>query len=106
MNASTRTAQGSGRHDADTPSERTRDTDVTRAAVPEKRYERVDLDRYIVYDDEGPVGYVEAVAPVFVCYVGHPYPHACEVAQIHDFHRAVATVREISLSSRHPKIQA
>jgi len=102
MTASLRTAQGSERYDAESSSA----PDTTPA---EPQYERVDLDRYVVHDD-GPVGYVESVPPVFVCYVGHPYPLAHEVAQVHDFHRAVETVRatsrEISVSPQPPMIQA
>lgn len=98
MTASLRTAHGSERHDIETAT-------APAAATTESHYERVDLDRYVVHDD-GPVGYVESVPPVFVCYVGHPYPLAHEVAQVHDFHRAVAVVREISASSRPPMIQA
>ena len=65
----------------------------------EPLYERVDLDRYVVLHD-GPVGYVEHVHPVFVCYVGHPYPNAAEVAQVHDFHDAVQTVLHRAASIR------
>ena len=57
----------------------------------EPLYERVDLDRYAVLHD-GAVGYVEHVAPVFVCYLGHPYAKASEIAQVHDFHKAVQVV--------------
>ncbi len=60
-------------------------------ASAEPLYERVDLDRYVVLHG-GAVGYIEHVHPVFVCYVGHPYPKADEVAQVHDFHDAVQTV--------------
>lgn len=65
----------------------------------EPLYERVDLDRYVVLHD-GPVGYVEHVAPVFVCYVGHPYHRADEVAQVHDFHDAVRTVLHRAVATR------
>lgn len=65
----------------------------------EPLYERVDLDRYAVLHD-GPVGYVEHVHPVFVCYVGHPYHHADEVAQVHDFHDAVKTVLHRAVATR------
>lgn len=98
MTASLRTAHGSERYDIETAT-------ATVGAETESHYERVDLDRYVVHDD-GPVGYVASVPPVFVCYVGHPFPLAHEVAQVHDFHGAVAVVREISASSRPPMIQA
>nr|WP_201468950.1 hypothetical protein [Microbacterium hydrocarbonoxydans] len=62
-------------------------------------YERVDLERYVVLHD-GPVGYVEHVHPVFVCYVGHPYPHSEEIAQVHDFHNAVKTVLHRAVATR------
>lgn len=61
------------------------------ASAPEPLYERVDIDRYVVLHD-GPIGYIEHVAPVFVCYVGSSYPRAEEVAQVHDFHEAMRTV--------------
>ncbi|MEV7609984.1 hypothetical protein AB0N61_10915 [Microbacterium sp. NPDC089320] len=67
-------------------------------ASAEPSYERVDLDRYVVLHD-GPVGYIEHVHPVFVCYVGHPYPKADEVAQVHDFHEAIQTVRDRAVVS-------
>lgn len=68
-------------------------------ALAEPLYERVDIDRYVVLHD-GPVGYVEHVSPVFVCYVGHPYLRATEVAQVHDFHDAVRTVLHRAVSIR------
>ncbi|MFS0894698.1 hypothetical protein [Microbacterium sp. 179-I 3D3 NHS] len=55
-------------------------------------------------NDDGPVGYVEVVAPVFVCYLGHPYAMAEEIAQVHDFDRAVQIVTERAASSRRPKL--
>ena len=72
------------------------------AAAPdpvEPLYERVDLERYVVLHN-GPVGYVEHVPPVFVCYVGHPYPRAAEVAQVHGFHDAVQTVLHRAVTMR------
>lgn len=60
-------------------------------SAAEPPYERVDLDRYVV-QYHGPIGFVEVVPPVFVCYLGHPYSAAVEVAQVHDFGRAVDTV--------------
>jgi hypothetical protein len=71
----------------------------TTSASVETRYERVDLDRYVVLHD-GPVGYVEHVHPVFVCYVGHPYTHSEEIAQVHDFHDAVKTVLHRAVATR------
>lgn len=75
------------------------------AAPAEPTYERVDLDRYVVLHD-GPVGYVESVPPLFVCYVGHPYPQAEEIAQVHDFHQAIDTVIGRVESARHSKLSA
>lgn len=66
----------------------------------EPPYERVDIDRYAVRGDEGTIGYVEVVPPLFVCYIGHPYPKAEEVAQSYDFHEAVQVVVE-HVSRRH-----
>jgi hypothetical protein len=74
-------------------------------APAEPLYERVDIDRYAVLH-EGTVGYVESVPPLFVCYSGHPYALAEEIAQVHDFHRAVETVVEHAVSVRHPKLSA
>jgi hypothetical protein len=68
-------------------------------------YERVDIDRYAVLN-AGTVGYVESVPPVFVCYSGHPYAQAEEIAQVHDFHLAVQTVAQHAVSVRHPKLSA
>ncbi|WEK62072.1 MAG: hypothetical protein P0Y60_04755 [Candidatus Microbacterium colombiense] len=62
-------------------------------ADSEPRTERIDLDRYVVLTDS-PIGYVEWVAPVFVCYVGHPYRNSEEIAQTHGFDEAVALVTE------------
>lgn len=92
MSATARTANGSiQRESAQTV------TDV-RAPV-EPTYELVDLDRYMIMHD-GPVGYVEVVPPVFVCYAGHPYAKAEEVAQKHDFQSAVQTVIEHAAPAR------
>lgn len=73
---------------------------VEQQPATEPTYELVDMDRYAVMQD-GTVGYVEVVPPVFVCYVGHPYPKAEEVAQRYDFHEAVQTVLEQAAPSRH-----
>ncbi|MFJ4224140.1 hypothetical protein [Microbacterium sp. NPDC089695] len=69
------------------------------APAPEPLFERVDIDRYVVLHD-GPVGYIEHVAPVFVCYVGAPYAQAEEVAQAHDFHDALRVVLHRAASIR------
>ncbi|HTN56131.1 MAG TPA: hypothetical protein VLZ82_08090 [Microbacterium sp.] len=63
------------------------------AAPSEPAFELVDIDRYVVLHD-GPVGYVEVVPPLFICYAGHPYPRAVEVAQVFDFEQAVSCVLE------------
>jgi hypothetical protein len=62
-------------------------------APAEPPYELVDIDRYAVLDD-GPIGYVEVIPPLFICYAGHPYPKAVEVAQVFDFDQAVRRVRD------------
>ncbi|KJQ52598.1 hypothetical protein [Microbacterium sp. SA39] len=67
------------------------------------RAELADFDRYVVSLD-GPIGYVEVVSPVFVCYLGHPYAMAEEIAQVLDFERAVETVAERAAVSRRPKL--
>ncbi|ALX66325.1 hypothetical protein [Microbacterium sp. XT11] len=87
-----------------TPEGSARGTDE--GTVPaEPRFERVDLDRYVVIDG-APIGYVEVVPPVIVCYSGHPYPRAVEIAQVHDFHRAVQVVVDHADSRRRPMISA
>lgn len=101
MTAQIRTPEGSECGEEATPVE----TPQPSAAAAVPAYERVDLDRYVVLHD-GPVGYVEAVPPVFVCYAGHPYPQASEIAQVHDFHDAVATVIDHAVSSGRSKITA
>lgn len=63
------------------------------SAPSEPAFELVDIDRYVVLHD-GPVGYVEVVPPLFICYTGHPYPRAVEVAQVFDFEQAVSCVLE------------
>lgn len=65
----------------------------------EPTHQLVDFDRYII-SHNGPVGYVEVVPPVFVCYVGHPFARAEEVAQVHDFGRAVGIVSERAAASQ------
>lgn len=86
---------GSEKYDADPPMRST--------VVPEPTHELVDFDRYVINHD-GPVGYVDVVAPVFVCYLGHPYARAEEIAQVHDFERAVRLVREQAASSPRHKL--
>lgn len=63
------------------------------------RTERVDLDRYVVVTD-APIGYVEWVAPVFVCYAGHPYRNSEEIAQTHGFDEAVKRVLDRASRNR------
>ncbi|WP_295014878.1 hypothetical protein [uncultured Microbacterium sp.] len=62
-------------------------------------YERVDVDRYAVMLT-GVVGYVDVVPPLFVCYLGHPYPMSIEIAQVHDFELAVKTVQDHAAQAR------
>ncbi|WP_435748449.1 hypothetical protein [Microbacterium sp. PMB16] len=66
-------------------------------------WELHDFDRYVVSQD-GPVGYIEVVSSLFVCYLGHPYALAEEIAQVLDFERAVQIVAERAASSRRPKL--
>ncbi|MBW8761076.1 MAG: hypothetical protein JF592_00640 [Microbacterium sp.] len=98
MSATTRTAHGSAQRESTTTT-----NDVQAPAEP--AYELVDLDRYMIMHD-GPVGYVEVVPPVFVCYAGHPYAKAEEVAQKHDFQSAVQTVIAHAVSARRARLTA
>ena len=86
---------GSAKHDAELPAQST--------ATPEPTYELVDFDRYVINHD-GPVGYVEVVSPVFVCYLGHPYARAEEIAQVHAFEQAVRLVGERAAASQRHKL--
>ncbi|WP_309102807.1 hypothetical protein [Microbacterium sp.] len=86
---------GSERQDAALPAQS--------ISTPEPTYELVDFDRYVITHD-GPVGYVEVVSPVFVCYLGHPYAHAEEIAQVHSFEQAVRLVGERAASSQRHKL--
>lgn len=72
------------------------------AASVEPAYELVDIDRYAVLDHD-PVGYVEVIPPLFICYSGHPYPKAIEMAQVFDFEEAVRLVREAAPHSPAPR---
>lgn len=72
-------------------------------APVEPVYELVDLDRYVVMHD-GPIGYVEVVPPLFVCYLGHPYPKSVEVAQTYDFQEAIQTVLEHAERTRRTRL--
>ena len=98
MSAPIRTAHGSVQRE-------TAPTMTVGQAPVESAYELVDLDRYVIMHD-GPVGYVEVVPPVFVCYAGHPYAQAEEVGQRHDFHSAVQTVIEHAASARRTRLTA
>ncbi|WP_448719652.1 hypothetical protein [Microbacterium natoriense] len=98
MSAPIRTAHGSVQRE-------TVPTMTVGQAPVEPAYELVDLDRYVIMHD-GPVGYVEVVPPVFVCYAGHPYAQAEEVGQRHDFHSAVQTVIEHAASARRTRLTA
>lgn len=87
-------------HAIDRPAEPTSPTPPA-GAPSAPAYELVDIDRYEVFDD-GPVGYVEVIPPLFICYSGHPYPKAVEVAQMFDFEQAVRLVREVASHSSAP----
>lgn len=93
------TAKTHAAHDRESPQDQASQGTATPV---EPLYERVDLDRYVVFHD-GPIGYIEHVHPVFVCYVGHPYPKADEVAQVHDFHDALQTVLHRAVAMRHAR---
>lgn len=84
---------GSTPHDAQEP----------HAPTDESTHELIDFDRYVVSQD-GPVGYVEVVAPVFVCYLGHPYAQAEEIAQVLEFDRAVQIVAGRARAARRHKL--
>lgn len=77
--------------------------DAQSAAATEPTHHLVDFDRYVISLD-GPIGYVEVVSPVFVCYLGHPYAQAEEIAQVIEFERAVQIVAERAAVSRRPKL--
>lgn len=61
--------------------------------------ERIDFDRYVIAP-AAPVGYIDVVPPLYVCYLGHPYPRAVEVAQVYDFDHAVGIVSAMAAGSR------
>ena len=69
----------------------------------EPTHQLIDFDRYVI-SQNGPVGYVEVVSPVFVCYLGHPYAQAEEIAQVIEFERAVQIVAERAAASQRPKL--
>ncbi len=73
--------------------------DSARHDAVESTCERIGFDRYVVLHD-GPVGYIEAVSTLFVCYLGHPYPRAVEIAQVYDFDHAVRIVSAMAAGSR------
>ncbi|WP_136054535.1 hypothetical protein [Microbacterium sp. K24] len=79
-------------HEADAPSD-----------AAELTHHLIDFDRYVITRN-GPIGYVEVVAPVFVCYLGHPYAQAEEIAQVLEFERAVQIVAEQATLSQRPKL--
>jgi hypothetical protein len=90
MSAATRST---GRAAAQPAADRRTPSSVAAAAAAEPPYELVDIDRYAVFDN-GIIGYVEVIPPLFICYSGHPYPTAVEVAQVFDFAQAVQCVRD------------
>lgn len=69
------------------------------AGAAEPTCERIDFDRYVV-DASSPVGYIDVVPPLYVCYLGHPYARAVEVAQVYDFDNAVGIVSAMAAGSR------
>lgn len=73
------------------------------SAATEPTHHLIDFDRYVISLDR-PIGYVEVVSPVFVCYLGHPYAQAEEIAQVLEFERAVQIVTERAAVSRRPKL--
>ncbi|MFD6816299.1 MULTISPECIES: hypothetical protein [Microbacterium] len=70
------------------------------AGAAEQSCERIDFDRYVV-DPASPVGYIDVVPPLYVCYLGHPYARAVEVAQVYEFDHAVGIVSAMAAGSRH-----
>lgn len=56
---------------------------------PALRWERADIDRYVVYTDDCVLGFVEVVGNVFVVLVGSRYDRAEEIAQLLDFDAAI-----------------
>lgn len=90
MSAATRSTE---RAAAQPAADRRTPSSVAAAAAAEPPYELVDIDRYAVFDN-GIIGYVEVIPPLFICYSGHPYPTAVEVAQVFDFAQAVRCVRD------------
>lgn len=94
MNVRTPTPTGSARHASAHPA----DSPAHQPAV-EAVCERVGFDRYVVSHDR-PVGYIDVVPPLFVCYLGHPYPRSVEVAQVYDFERAVSIVDAMAAGTR------
>jgi len=90
MSAATRST---GRAAAQPAADRRTPSSVDAPAAAEPPYELVDIDRYAVFDN-GIIGYVEVIPPLFICYSGHPYPTAVEVAQVFDFAQAVRCVRD------------
>ncbi|MEV7631805.1 hypothetical protein AB0N64_05265 [Microbacterium sp. NPDC089318] len=93
MSAATRSTGRATTQPAAQPSAPQPASETPAPAPAEPPYELVDIDRYAVFDD-GPIGYVEVIPPLFICYAGHPYPKAVEVAQVFDFDQAVRRVRD------------
>ena len=90
MSAATRST---GRAAAPPGAERRPPAPVAAPPAPQPPNQLVDIDRYAVFDN-GIIGYVEVIPPLFICYSGHPYPTAVEVAQVFDFAQAVRCVRD------------
>ncbi|CNL03566.1 hypothetical protein [Mycobacterium tuberculosis] len=88
MNVHTPTSTGSSQR-----------ADAAHPAAVEPACERIDFDRYVVAHD-APVGYIEVVPPLYVCYLGHPYPRAVEIAQVYDYDHAVSIVSAMAAGSR------
>lgn len=57
------------------------------------RWERVDIDRYVVRIAGTTVGFVDVVGRVFVVLAGSRYDRAVEVLQTLDFATAAASIR-------------
>lgn len=104
MSVSTPTPTGSETHPPQAPVAAPETQETQEPREPSKpSVELVDFDRYVVSLD-GPIGYVEVVSPVFVCYLGHPYAHAEEIAQVVEFQRAVEIVAGRAATSQRPKL--
>lgn len=64
------------------------------------RWERIDIDRYVVRAAGATAGFVDVVGQVFVVLAGSRYDQAVEVRQTLDFAAAVATIAPAGADDR------